>query len=49
LKTAGITRAEHFEDGANRRKLRAHDLRGTFVTLAPGMGTSDVWVVDAPR
>jgi integrase len=46
LKTAGITRPELFEDGVNRRKMRAYDLRGTFVTLALATGQTESWVTD---
>ena len=46
LKTAGVTRAELFEDGKNRSKLRAYALRGTFVTLALGNGRNEAWVAD---
>lgn len=46
LWTAGVRRDELHNDGANRRKLRAHDLRGTFVTLALAAGRTETWVAD---
>jgi integrase len=46
LKAAGVERAELFAEGANRRPLRAHDLRGTFVTLSLANGRSETWVAD---
>ncbi|HKQ71865.1 MAG TPA: tyrosine-type recombinase/integrase [Polyangiaceae bacterium] len=46
LKAAGVTRTELFENGKNTRKLRAHDLRGTFVTLSLAEGKSETWVMD---
>jgi integrase len=47
LKSAGVKRAElHKSTGPNRLRLRAHDLRGTFVTLALAAGKSEAWVTD---
>jgi integrase len=46
LTTAGVKRLELHDDGTNRRKLRAHDLRGTFVTLALANGKTEAWVAD---
>ena len=46
LKSAGVDRAELHEPGANRRPLRAHDLRGTFVTLSLANGRTETWVAD---
>lgn len=34
LNAAGVTRSELHENGENKRRMRAHDLRGTFVTLS---------------
>lgn len=45
LKAAGISRAELFEGGEGRRRLRAHDLRATFVTLALARGESEGWIM----
>jgi integrase len=42
---AGVTRAKLFEKGENRLRLRAHDLRATFVTLALANGKTEDWVV----
>jgi integrase len=44
LEEAGVNRAELIEDGVNRRRLRVHDLRGTFVTLNLAAGKSESWV-----
>jgi integrase len=46
LQAAGVTRAELFTRSENRRPIRAHDLRGTFVTLALANGRSETWVAD---
>ena len=46
LPAAGVTRPELFASTANRRPLRVHDLRGTFVTLALACGRSETWVAD---
>lgn len=44
LKRAKVERHELFHDEPGRRKLRAHDLRATFVTLALANGQSEAWV-----
>jgi integrase len=46
LEAAGVDRAELFEGGENWGKLRAHDLRGTFVTLSLANGKSEAWIGD---
>ncbi len=46
LEAAGVKRAELFEDGENTRKMRTHDLRGTFVTLSLANGRTETWVAD---
>jgi integrase len=46
LALAGVTRTELFEGGGKQRKLRAHDLRATFVTLALASGRPEQWVTD---
>jgi integrase len=46
LYAAGATRAELHSDGTNRRKLRVHDLRATFVTLSLANGETETWVAD---
>jgi integrase len=46
LKAAGVDRAELHESGENTRQLRAHDLRGTFVTLSLANGRTETWVAD---
>jgi integrase len=45
LLEAGVTRSKLFERGDHRIRLRAHDLRATFVTLALAEGRSEDWVV----
>jgi integrase len=45
LLEAGVSRPELFESGEGRRKLRAHDLRATFVTLALARGKSEAWIM----
>ena len=44
LKRAGVTRPKLFENSKHRMRLRAHDLRGTFVTLSLANGRSEPWV-----
>lgn len=46
LASAGIDRAELFERTAERAPIRAHDLRGSFVTLALASGRTEAWVMD---
>lgn len=46
LITAGVDRRELHHDGKNRRKLRVHDLRATFTTLALANGRTETWVAD---
>jgi len=46
LKTAGVTRAELWDRTRERSRLRAHDLRGTFVTLSLANGKTETWVAD---
>ena len=46
LALADITRIELFEKTKQRRPVRAHDLRATFVTLALAAGRSEAWVAD---
>lgn len=46
LALAGVTRAELFDGEGTRRRLRAHDLRATFVTLALAAGRTEQWVTD---
>ncbi|HEX9620003.1 MAG TPA: tyrosine-type recombinase/integrase [Polyangiaceae bacterium] len=43
---AGVDRQELHERGTNRRPMRAHDLRGTFVTLSLANGRTETWVAD---
>ncbi|HEX4476808.1 MAG TPA: site-specific integrase, partial [Polyangiaceae bacterium] len=46
LKLAEVSRRELFAASATRLRLRAHDLRATFVTLALANGRSETWVSD---
>jgi integrase len=46
LRLAGVDRPELFNAGENTGKLRAHDLRGTFVTLSLANGRTEAWVQD---
>lgn len=46
LKAAGITRAELFESTAHTGKLRAHDMRATFVTMSLAEGRTETWIRD---
>lgn len=46
LQSAGVSRPELFEGQGSRRRLRAHDLRATFVTLALACGRGEAWVAD---
>ena len=46
LMAAGVDRNELHNTGTNRRRLRAHDLRGTFVTLSLANGKTEAWVQD---
>jgi|HubBroStandDraft_1064217.scaffolds.fasta_scaffold02978_5 integrase len=45
LQDAGVKRAKLFERSNHRMRLRAHDLRATFVTLALADGKTEDWVV----
>jgi integrase len=44
LRQAGVTREKLFERGEHRLRLRAHDLRATFVTLALANEKTEDWV-----
>lgn len=44
LRRAGVTRHQLHEDGPRRSKLRAHDLRAGFATLALADGRTEDWV-----
>jgi integrase len=44
LQQVGVTREKLFQRGPNRIRLRAHDLRATFVTLALATGRTEDWV-----
>jgi integrase len=46
LMQSGVDRVELHEKGANWGMMRAHDLRGTFVTLALASGRTETWVAD---
>jgi hypothetical protein len=44
LLAAGVTRPKLFESSKHRMRLRAHDLRGTFVTISLANDKSEHWV-----
>lgn len=44
LKAAGVSRPKLFESTKHRMRLRAHDLRGTFVTTSLAIGKTETWV-----
>ncbi len=44
LARAGVERSELFERTKQRRPIRVHDLRATFVTLSLAAGRSEAWV-----
>lgn len=46
LQTAGIDRAQLFQHDANRRRVRAHDTRAAFVTIALANGRGEIWISD---
>jgi len=46
LRSAELYRADLFVGGERRMKVRAHDLRGAFVTYALANGRTETWVMD---
>lgn len=46
LKAAGVDRVELFTTTEHTGKLRAHDMRATFVTTSLAEGKSDTWIRD---
>ena len=46
LKLAGVTRTELFASTEHTGKIRAHDLRATFVTVSLAEGRNDTWIRD---
>ena len=46
VEAAGVARAELFVSTDERRRLRIHDTRTGFVTLALATGKGEVWVMD---
>jgi len=46
LKAAGVDRPALFEKSDARLPIRAHDLRGTFVTVSLANGKTEAWVAD---
>jgi hypothetical protein len=44
LRIAGVNRVELFECNRNRRPIRLHDLRASFVTLSLASGRTESWV-----
>lgn len=45
LRIAGLTRPALLESTPSRQRLRAHDLRATFITLALLAGRSEGWIM----
>lgn len=46
LLLAGVRRPELFESTATRKRMRAHDLRATFITLNLAAGRTEDWIAD---
>jgi integrase len=46
LKASGVTRKDLHEPTGNLSRIRLHDTRATFCTLALASGRSDQWVMD---
>ena len=46
LKMAGVTRKELFDSTEHTGKLRAHDMRATFVTISLAEGKPETWIRD---
>jgi integrase len=46
LEAAGVDRAALYEHNDKRQRIRAHDLRASFVTLALANGRTETWVAD---
>jgi integrase len=46
LMAAGVARKQLYETTASRRRIRAHDLRATFITVALANDRSEAWVTD---
>lgn len=46
LTVSDVSRSQLFEQNEHRLRLRAHDLRGSFVTVKLGLGKSETWVMD---
>ncbi len=46
LQKAGLTRPQLFINDDERRPIRVHDLRATFVTIALASGKTETWVSD---
>lgn len=46
LQAAGITRAELFATTEHTARLRAHDMRATFVTISLAEGKTETWIRD---
>jgi integrase len=46
IQKAGITRKELTARGPNRRPIRLHDSRSSFITMALAIGMTEAWVTD---
>jgi len=46
LKTAMVQRTQLFSESAERKRIRGHDLRATFVTINLANGKTETWISD---
>jgi len=46
LKKAGVARAQLYTNTSERKHLRGHDLRATFVTVNLASGKTETWIAD---
>lgn len=46
LVQAGVTRPDLFVQNDKRQRIRAHDLRASFITVSLALGRSETWVAD---
>jgi integrase len=46
LLRAGVKRSQLFVDNSERKQIRGHDLRATFVTIFLAAGQTETWVAD---
>ena len=46
LTKAGVVRTDLFTQNDKRQRIRAHDLRASFITISLALGRSETWVAD---